>query len=36
LPFAITPIKPIPFHFLRNVGVAGMIAWYRMLDAIEQ
>lgn len=36
LPFAITPIKPIPFHFFRNVGVAGMIAWYRMLDAIEQ
>ena len=36
LPLPITPIRPLPFHFFRNVGVAGMIAWYRMLDAIEQ
>ncbi|MBL0370624.1 FAD-binding oxidoreductase [Rhizobium sp. KVB221] len=36
LPFPITPIKPISFHFLRNIGVAATIGWYRMLDAIEQ
>ena len=36
MPFPITPIKPIPFHFLRNLGVAAMIGWYRMLDAVEQ
>jgi glycine/D-amino acid oxidase-like deaminating enzyme len=36
LPFPITPIRPIPFHQFRKVGVAAMIAWYRMLDAIEQ
>jgi glycine/D-amino acid oxidase-like deaminating enzyme len=36
LPFPITPIRPIPFHFFRNIGVAATIAWYRMLDAIEQ
>jgi glycine/D-amino acid oxidase-like deaminating enzyme len=36
LPFPITPIKPIPFHPFRRIGVAALIAWYRMLDAIEQ
>lgn len=36
LPLPITPIEPIPFHRFRKIGVAAMIAWYRMLDAIEQ
>lgn len=36
LPFPITPIRPIPFHRFRRIGVSALIAWYRMLDAIEQ
>jgi glycine/D-amino acid oxidase-like deaminating enzyme len=35
LPFPVTPIRPIPFHAFRQVGVAATIAWYRMLDAME-
>ncbi|MBL8583977.1 MAG: FAD-binding oxidoreductase, partial [Rhizobiaceae bacterium] len=35
LPFPVTPIKPIPLHDLRHLGVAAMVAWYRMLDAFE-
>ncbi|MGC1270810.1 MAG: hypothetical protein WA842_09480, partial [Croceibacterium sp.] len=36
LPLPITPIQPIPFHQFRRIGVAALIAWYRMLDAFEQ
>jgi glycine/D-amino acid oxidase-like deaminating enzyme len=36
LPLPITPIKPIPLHQFRMIGVGALIAWYRMLDAIEQ
>lgn len=36
LPLPITPIAPIPFHQFRRIGVGALIAWYRMLDAIEQ
>ncbi len=36
LPLPITPIKPIPMHRFRKIGVGALIAWYRMLDAIEQ
>ncbi|MDB5524906.1 MAG: FAD-dependent oxidoreductase [Rhizobium sp.] len=36
LPLPITPIQPIPFHRFRRIGAAALIAWYRMLDAIEQ
>lgn len=36
LPFPVTSIQPIPFHRFRRIGVAALIAWYRMLDAIEQ
>jgi glycine/D-amino acid oxidase-like deaminating enzyme len=36
LPFPVTPIRPIPFHAFRQVGVAATIAWYRMLDAAER
>jgi len=35
LPFPVTPIRPIPFHRFRRIGVAALITWYRMLDAIE-
>ncbi|RUX94158.1 MULTISPECIES: FAD-dependent oxidoreductase [unclassified Mesorhizobium] len=36
LPFPISPIRPIPFHAFRQVGVAATIAWYRLLDALER
>lgn len=36
LPFSITPIRPIPFHAFRSIGVAAVIAWYRTLDAWER
>jgi len=36
LPLPITPVKPIPLHQFRKIGVGALIAWYRMLDAIEQ
>lgn len=36
LPFPLSPIRPIPFHAFRQVGVAATIACYRMLDAFER
>lgn len=36
LPFPITPIRPIPFHQFRKVGVAAAITWYRFLDVMER
>lgn len=36
LPLPISPIKPIPFHAFRQVGIATTIAWYRFLDALER
>lgn len=36
LPFPVSPIRPIPFHAFRQVGVAATIAWYRMLDGMER
>ncbi|TIM11306.1 FAD-dependent oxidoreductase [Mesorhizobium sp.] len=36
LPFPVSPIRQIPFHVFRQVGVAATIAWYRMLDAFER
>lgn len=36
LPFPVTPVRPIPFHAFRQVGVAAAIAWYRTLDALER
>jgi glycine/D-amino acid oxidase-like deaminating enzyme len=33
LPFPITPVKPIPFHALRQLYVAAVVAWYRLRDA---
>ena len=36
LPLPIRPIRPIPFHRFRRIGVAATIAWYRMLDSLER
>lgn len=36
LPLPVTPIRPIPFHRFRRIGVASTIAWYRLLDATER
>jgi glycine/D-amino acid oxidase-like deaminating enzyme len=36
LPLPITPLRPIPFHRFRRLGVAAAIAWYRLLDALER
>jgi glycine/D-amino acid oxidase-like deaminating enzyme len=36
IPFPLSPIRPIPFHRFRQVGVAATIAWYRMLDALDR
>jgi glycine/D-amino acid oxidase-like deaminating enzyme len=36
LPFPLSPIRPIPFHAFRQIGVAATIAWYRALDALER
>lgn len=36
LPLPVTPIRPIPFHRFRMVGIAATIAWYRFLDAFER
>jgi glycine/D-amino acid oxidase-like deaminating enzyme len=36
LPFPVSPIRPIPFHGFRQIGVAVAIAWYRTLDALER
>ncbi|GEO85647.1 MULTISPECIES: NAD(P)/FAD-dependent oxidoreductase [Alphaproteobacteria] len=35
LPFPLSPIRTIPLHALRQIGVGAMVAWYRMLDSLE-
>lgn len=35
LPFPVTPIRPIPFHRCRNIGVGALITFYRMLDFLD-
>lgn len=35
LPLPVSPIRPIPLHRFRRVGVAARIAWSRMLDRLE-
>jgi glycine/D-amino acid oxidase-like deaminating enzyme len=35
IPFPITPIRPIPFHAFRNIGISAAIAWYRLVDMLE-
>ncbi len=36
LPFPVTPIRPIPFHRFRQIGIAAAITSYRLLDALEK
>jgi glycine/D-amino acid oxidase-like deaminating enzyme len=36
LPFPITPIRPIPLHRFRKLGIAAMIAWYLFRDRLER
>ena len=36
LPLPVSPIRPIPLHRFRRVGVAARIAWFRMLDRLER
>ena len=36
IPFPLTPIRPIPFHAFRNVGIGAAIAWYRLIDMLER
>ncbi|MEJ0097686.1 MAG: FAD-dependent oxidoreductase [Bauldia sp.] len=36
LPFPVSPIRPIPFHALRQVGIAAAITAYRIMDAVER
>lgn len=34
LPFPAMPLRPIPFHGWRQIGVAAMTGWYRLIDAV--
>jgi glycine/D-amino acid oxidase-like deaminating enzyme len=34
LPFPLTPIRPIPLHCFRHIGIGAAIAWYRLIDAV--
>ncbi|TPP11885.1 NAD(P)/FAD-dependent oxidoreductase [Rhizobium glycinendophyticum] len=36
LPLPVTPLRPIPFHRFRRIGVAAHVAWYRLLDSLER
>jgi glycine/D-amino acid oxidase-like deaminating enzyme len=36
LPFPLSPIRPIPFHRFRRIGVGAHVGWYRLLDRLEQ
>ena len=36
LPLPISPLRPIPFHRFRRIGVAAHVAWYRLLDSLER
>jgi glycine/D-amino acid oxidase-like deaminating enzyme len=36
LPFDLTPIRPIPLHRFRHVGMGAAIAWYRFLDTLDR
>jgi len=36
IPFPIMPIRPIPFHAFRNLGIGAAIAWYRLVDMLER
>ena len=34
LDFPVTPVRPVPFHGLRKLGVAAAVTQYRLLDAL--
>jgi glycine/D-amino acid oxidase-like deaminating enzyme len=34
LPFPVTPLRTIPFHGWRQIGIAAMTGWYRLVDAV--
>ena len=36
LDFPVTPVRPIPFHFLKSAGVALTIKAYRLLDKVNR
>lgn len=36
LPLPILPIRSIPLHRFRRIGVASVIAWQRLLDGLER
>ncbi|MDH4439379.1 MAG: FAD-binding oxidoreductase [Rhizobium sp.] len=36
LPLPISPLRTIPFHRFRRIGVAAHVAWYRLLDSLER
>jgi glycine/D-amino acid oxidase-like deaminating enzyme len=36
LPLPISPLRPIPFHRFRRIGVAAHVAMYRLLDRLER
>lgn len=36
LPFPVTPVRRIPFHRFRRIGLAGAITVYRTLDRLER
>jgi len=36
LDFPVTPVRPIPFHFLKSAGVALTIGAYRLLDRVNR
>lgn len=35
LPFPVSPIRTIPFHALRRIGVGTVVTWSRLLDGME-
>lgn len=36
IPFPVTPIRPIPLHAFRNLGIGAAIAWYRLIDMLDR
>lgn len=36
IPFPVTPIRPIPLHAFRNLGIGAAIAWYRLVDMLDR
>lgn len=36
LPLPISPLRGIPLHRFRRIGVAAHVAWYRLLDGLER